>query len=147
MLYAMMNLLGSHDKPRIIDVLAGKENLEPPREKRRFEPLGPEEYRLGKQRFVKAFEFLCHLPGMPCLYYGDDAGLTGMGDPFCRRTYPWGREDRALREQIGQIVRKRNASQLLTEGECMVRALDDDRIELRRSLGSSETVFTLDRRV
>ncbi len=147
MLYAMMNLLGSHDKPRIIDVLAGKENLEPPREKRRFEPLGPEEYQLGKQRFVKVFEFLCHLPGMPCLYYGDDAGLTGMGDPFCRRTYPWGREDRALREQIGQIVRKRNASQLLTEGECMVRALDDDRIELRRSLGSSETVFTLDRRV
>lgn len=33
------------------------------------------------------------LPGMPCIYYGDEAGMTGYRDPFNRAYYPWGRED------------------------------------------------------
>ena len=36
------------------------------------------------------------MPGAPCLYYGDEAGLTGMADPFNRGTYPWGQEDTEL---------------------------------------------------
>ena len=146
MLFSMMNLLGSHDKPRIIDVMSGKSDLEPPRSQRRFEPLNAEEYALGKQRFVKAFELVCHLPGMPCIYYGDDAGLTGMGDPFCRRTYPWGREDKKLQEQIKEIIRTRNASAELKTGESIIRALDENRLEVRRSLDRRENVYVLDRR-
>ena len=147
MLLSMMNLLGSHDKPRIIDILSGRENLEPPREERRFDPLGAEEYALGKGRFVKAFELICHLPGMPCLYYGDDAGLTGMGDPFCRSTYPWGREDKELQEQIKAIIHTRNASEELKHGDCLVRALDENRLEVRRTLDKRVNVYVLDRRV
>ncbi len=147
MLYSMMNLLGSHDKPRIIDVLSGKTGLEPERKQRRFEPLSPDEYALGRQRFVKAFELICHLPGMPCVYYGDDAGLTGMGDPFCRRTYPWGREDRQLQDEIKRVIRERNEKPELREGECIVRALDEDRLEIRRLYERRENVFVLDRRV
>ena len=145
MLYSMMNLLGSHDKPRIIDVLSGRTNLEPPHDERRFEPLSKAEYALGKQRFIKAFEFICHLPGMPCLYYGDDAGLTGMSDPFCRRTYPWGREDRVLQEQIKAVIQTRNASEELKNGDCIVRALDENRLEVRRTLEKCENVYVLDR--
>ena len=36
------------------------------------------------------------LPGVPSLYYGDEAGLTGGRDPDNRRCYPWGEEDRML---------------------------------------------------
>ena len=36
------------------------------------------------------------LPGMPCIYYGDEAGLEGFSDPSCRRTYPWGKENNIL---------------------------------------------------
>ncbi|EKC50682.1 protein containing Glycosyl hydrolase, family 13, catalytic region domain protein, partial [human gut metagenome] len=28
------------------------------------------------------------LPGVPCIYYGDEAGLEGYKDPFNRRCYP-----------------------------------------------------------
>ena len=35
-------------------------------------------------------------PGAPTIYYGDEAGLVGWTDPDCRRTYPWGAEDRDL---------------------------------------------------
>ena len=36
------------------------------------------------------------LPGVPCLYYGDEAGLTGGKDPDNRAFYPWGHEDQAV---------------------------------------------------
>lgn len=33
------------------------------------------------------------MPGVPCIYYGDEAGMTGMADPFSRGAYPWGHVD------------------------------------------------------
>ena len=33
---------------------------------------------------------------MPCLYYGDEAGVQGFADPYNRAPYPWGREDEEL---------------------------------------------------
>ena len=36
------------------------------------------------------------LPGIPSLYYGDEAGIQGGADPFCRGCYPWGNEDKEL---------------------------------------------------
>jgi alpha-glucosidase len=35
-------------------------------------------------------------PGSPGIYYGDEAGQVGWTDPDCRRTYPWGKEDKEL---------------------------------------------------
>lgn len=141
MLHAMMNLLGSHDKPRVINVLAGKENLEPPREERAFVPLTREEYALGSERFARAFEFICHWPGMPCLYYGDEAGLTGMGDPFCRMPYPWGKEDTALQSRVRAAIRNRNAKPVLQTGFTRVRALDNDRVEVvRETVGGRDAL-------
>lgn len=145
MLRAMMNLLGSHDKPRIINVLAGIANLEPERKNRAFIPLTREEYALGSERFARAFEFLCHWPGTPCLYYGDEAGLTGMGDPFCRGTYPWGKEDKALKARIRGAIQTRKASRTLQIGETTVRALNAHAVEVRRALGEEEISFVLDR--
>ncbi|MBQ3080242.1 MAG: glycoside hydrolase family 13 protein [Clostridia bacterium] len=141
MMYSMMNLLGSHDRPRIINMLSGNENLEPEREKRAFIPLSKEEYALGKKRFVKAWELVCHLPGMPCLYYGDEAGLTGMGDPFCRMPYPWGKEDEELRERIREINMKRVNDRALTLGEARVNAKNADTIEIKRMIRNGEDAF------
>ena len=41
--------------------------------------------------------------GVPSLYYGDEAGVEGGRDPFCRRTYPWGDENHELLEHYKSL--------------------------------------------
>jgi neopullulanase len=33
--------------------------------------------------------FQMTMPGAPCIYYGDEIGMTGATDPFCRAAFPW----------------------------------------------------------
>ncbi len=131
---SLMNLLGSHDKARIINRLSGTTPEQRPRGERRHTPLRWEQYALGRERYIKAWSFICAMPGMPCIYYGDEAGAQGEDDPFCRGTYPWGHEDKALIDAIARINRNRLKSDVLLRGEMELSAPDADTIIVRRTL-------------
>lgn len=64
------NNIGSHDTPRILTML--EEN---------------------QQRLRLAVQLLLTLPGVPCLYYGDEAIMLGGKDPDNRAFYPWATAD------------------------------------------------------
>ena len=49
---------------------------------------------MAQSRLLSATVLQYTLPGSPSIYYGDEAGCEGAKDPFNRRTYPWGRENR-----------------------------------------------------
>jgi 4-alpha-glucanotransferase len=131
-LYALMNLLGSHDRARIINVLAGCEWGYLPREERANLLLTAEQYRIGSERFLKGMEILCALPGVPTLYYGDEAGLQGTADPFNRGTFPWGREDIKLQGAIRALFQRRKNNPVLQTGFLEATAMDDDTLLIRR---------------
>lgn len=143
---ALMNLLGSHDKARIINRLSGAEPENRPREERTFTPLTDAQYARGRQRFIKAWRFLCAMPGMPCLYYGDEAGAQGGDDPFCRGTYPWGREDHALIQEIACINHARLESRAAQYGSLELIVQDADTLTAVRRYEDDELRVTLDRR-
>ena len=143
---ALMNLLGSHDKARVINRLSGAEPENRPREERTFTPLTDAEYERGKRRFIKAWRFLCAMPGMPCLYYGDEAGVQGGDDPFCRGTYPWGHEDRALLEELRRVNHARLKSRAAQNGSLELIASDADTLTAVRRYEDNELRVTLDRR-
>ena len=63
---AQLNLLGSHDTPRALTIVGGDEAA-----------------------FRLALFFMFTFPGAPCLYYGDELGLSGRHDPECRQGMPW----------------------------------------------------------
>jgi len=76
---------------------------------------------------------------MPCLYYGDEAGSQGMADPFCRGTYPWGREDDELLQDIARAIRRRNGSAALRTGEMRLFAAGEDvAVVIRRIAGGKD---------
>lgn len=35
------------------------------------------------------FQMTITMPGAPCIYYGDEIGMTGGHDPDCRAAFPW----------------------------------------------------------
>lgn len=90
-----MNFLGTHDTPRVLSLL-GEGQTPADKAERAAYRLSPEEERLGKERWKLASALLYAFPGSPMLFYGDEAGLQGLEDPFCRGGYPWGREDEDL---------------------------------------------------
>ena len=87
-----MNFLGTHDTPRVLSLL-GEGQAPAEKAERAVYRLDPEEERLGKERWKLASALLYAFPGSPMLFYGDEAGLQGLEDPFCRGGYPWGQED------------------------------------------------------
>ena len=125
-LYSLMNLMGSHDRPRILNVLAGNDGNDIPRDKRASHSLSQEERMIGVLRERMMLRMMMSVPGMPCIYYADEAGMEGCADPFCRRTYPWGDEDKQLLAYYRGMIAMRRANAVLRTGECRYIAPCDD---------------------
>lgn len=110
--YSLMNLLSTHDTVRAITKLAGPEVDNHDRNwQKEHDKLTKKEYELGKKRLKIAYLLLYILPGTPCIFYGDEAGLYGMTDPLCRKCYPWGYEDEELIEYFQQLGSMRSKNE------------------------------------
>lgn len=113
----LMNHLGTHDTARILTVLS--KDGQPPRtraEQASFK-LTQTELNKGIKRLKLAAVLQYTLPGVPSLYYGDEAGLEGWGDPFCRGYYPWGRENQTLIDFYKYLGKLRRENNVFYDGE------------------------------
>lgn len=116
--YSLLNIMSTHDIPRALTVLGdAPDKGSMPREEKAWFSLSEEKYQLALRRMhlVSAVQIL--LPGVPCIYYGDEAGMQGYDDPFCRATYPWGEENEELREWFKKMIHLRNENNAFIEGE------------------------------
>lgn len=94
---AAFNLIGSHDTPRILTECG--ENAD-------------------KVKLI--FAFLLTFIGTPCIYYGDEIGLTGEMDPGCRKCMQWEKEhqNRDLFKHVQRLIKLRSEEILLSnEGQ------------------------------
>ena len=71
---SQFNLLSSHDVPRFLTRVGGDRDA-----------------HLGAHHALFAYV------GVPCVYYGDEIGMEGGGDPDNRRPFPWDRASWDLR--------------------------------------------------
>ena len=66
------------------------------------------------------------VPGIPMVYYGDEAGVEGHKDPFCRLPFPWGSEDRSLTEFYRKIIKARKEEEIFKDGSFLFVYADAD---------------------
>ena len=57
------------------------------------------------------------LPGVPCIYYGDEAGTEGYSDPFNRSCYPWDHEDHDLLNWYRKVIKIRRNNSVYKYGK------------------------------
>jgi cyclomaltodextrinase / maltogenic alpha-amylase / neopullulanase len=114
-----LNLLGSHDAPRLRTVVGGSVA------------------RVGLATLLQAT-----LPGAPCLYYGDEVGLTGGNDPDCRGAFPWeeARWEPGLRDTVRALFRLRLAEPALRDGTLAIVGATASAVAYERGSGASRFV-------
>ena len=67
-------------------------------------------------------------PGIPCIYYGDEAGTEGFEDPFNRGFFPWGKEDKELLEFYKKLSEIKNTYPSLRFGK--TEFIKDENVDL-----------------
>lgn len=121
----LMNLLGSHDTARISTVLAMGAGLGgSSREEQAGIVISAEQAGLGKRLLKLCATLQFSLPGMPCIYYGDEEGMQGGTDPFCRAAYSQG--DGELRGHYRDLATLRASSPALKTGDAAFYAHSED---------------------
>lgn len=70
--YSLMNILGTHDTERILTVFLKNDSI------------------TAKRKLCLCVMLLAFLPGIPCIYYGDELGMTGEKDPQNRGCFEFG---------------------------------------------------------
>ena len=132
---ALMNIIGTHDTIRIITALAGESPEGKSQDERAVYKMTETQYSKGIGLVKAAYLISNMLPGVPCIYYGDEIGMQGYSDPFNRRPYPWGREDEDLLgfyRRIGGIRKNENA---LFCGKMRIVYVDRDILCIERTAG------------
>jgi len=139
----LMNHLGTHDTARILTVLAG----DPPEGFTNAElavkRLTKAQRARGIQLLKLAYTLICAMPGLPCIFYGDEAGTEGYGDPFCRRPYPWGREDESLLAHYRKIGEVHRLEDVFRDGYLRILAVLPTHLALIRENGRDPAVLLL----
>jgi len=116
---ALYRTLGTHDTPRLATLVKDR--------------------NLRMLLIATAFS----LPGSPAIYYGDEVGLEGGGDPDNRRAMPWdpSRWDLEVLDEVKRLIRLYRSYECLRRGFYSLRLLDDAVLAVERTLGDCRIVF------
>ncbi|MET3851895.1 MULTISPECIES: alpha-glycosidase [unclassified Paenibacillus] len=130
------NLLDSHDTPRLLTKCKGNKD---------------------KMKLAAQFQFT--FPGTPCIFYGDEVGLSGGQDPECRRCMQWdaAKQDQdllafykdliALRHQYGALRAGRLTFLSAEEGSTQLaysREDENDKIVILMNNSAQEDTLSVD---
>ncbi len=144
--YGALNLVGSHDRPRILTILGEAPGEETLTEEERFAYRLPERQRsLAKGRLWLLALLQMTLPGVPCLYYGDEVGAEGYRDPYNRGPYPWDKGDPDTWNIYRNAVALRKLSPVFTQGEFTPFYDHDEVFGFSRGLGEESAVVLINR--
>ncbi len=98
---ALMNLVGTHDTERILTVLgSAPEDFDRPNDVLATATLSPARRATAVRRLKLASLLQFTVFGIPSLYYGDEVGMEGYHDPFCRRPFPWHEVEQPVRADL-----------------------------------------------
>ena len=154
--YSLLNMLSSHDMERILTAMSGAPDRRSVSKDWQAEyRIDGELLRVASERVKQAVMMQMLLPGVPCVYYGDEAGLQGYGDPFCRNTYPWGEENEDMLLWYKTAIALRKGYRAFVEGEFetvykigsaygFIRYIDNDKHVVIANFGENSVWVRLD---
>ncbi len=147
----LMNVLGTHDTERILTLLGdGGEGAGRSNDELACLRLDESQRALAKRRLKLSSVLQYTVFGVPSVYYGDEAGLEGYHDPFCRMPFPWGEEDSGLLAHYRALGKLRREHPALAAGDfrflfcdraafAYERRAGEDRLRVYANMGEERT--------
>ena len=146
----LMNILGTHDTPRILTVLGGKTCAN--KDEMAVTSMNEKEVARAKAKLKMAAVLQFTLPGVPCVYYGDENAMQGYQDPFCRGCFDWEHTDEellAFYQKLGGLRKQFSAfrtgefDELFSDGGCIVYERRDRESVVYTYVNNSSGVYTV----
>ena len=118
------NLLDTHDTPRIVSTLKN-------------------DMAMTKLAALLLFTF----PGVPSIFYGDETGLSGDGDPWCRQCMIWQHErwNHELMAHYKALIGLRRSSPALRRGGFEVLKAEGGLLAFMRECRDERLIIVLNR--
>jgi neopullulanase len=145
----MSPFLGNHDVPRFLSIAAGQ--IESDAVAQAWSPTAPPDVVTDPapfERLKQAFTFLLTAPGVPLIYYGDEIGLSGAGDPDNRRLMKWSGlsgNETGLRSFVQALGTARKKSRALQEGSRVTLMVETDLYVQHRLLNPDGALIVINR--
>ena len=133
-----LNFLSTHDTERALTVIADEPANGRGREWQSGRCVAGEAYEEGMLRLRMAYAIIYTLPGVPCLYYGDEIGMQGYRDPFNRAFFCWDSHEKRLKPVLAQLAQLRHTCEAFRTGELRVLRAQDGILHYQR-VGEAET--------
>lgn len=140
--YCLMNSLGTHDTVRIINALSDVHAHGWSKTHKLGYKLPDSEYEKAKKKLYLASVLQFTLPGIPSIFYGDEAGLQGFDDPINRRPYPWGSEDKEILAHYKKLGRIRRENRAVFSGGFNLRD-ENGLVAYERTSGDDEILIAV----
>ena len=115
-----LNFLSTHDTERALTVIADEPANGRGREWQSGRCVTGDAYEEGMLKLRMAYAIIYTLPGVPCLYYGDEIGMQGYRDPFNRGFYCWDSHEERLKPVLAQLAQLRHTCEAFRTGELHV---------------------------
>ncbi len=123
-LNALMNILGTHDTPRILSVLSGVK-IPDDRESLSTFKLTRSEREIAKKRLKQALCFIFTIYGVPTVYYGDELCFEGGKDPFNRACMDFDSKEKEISLLIKKLSQIRKDCGVFKDGETEIKYCND----------------------
>lgn len=140
--YCLMNSLGTHDTVRIINALSDVRAHGWSKTHKLGYKLPDSEYEKAKKKLYLASVLQFTLPGIPSIFYGDEAGLQGFDDPINRRPYPWDSEDKEILAHYKKLGRIRRENRAVFSGGFNMRD-ENGLVAYERAVGDDEILIAV----
>jgi len=141
----LMNFVSTHDIERAINRFGGENCDGQSKDWMAGRRLTDAMYMKGKNMLKAAMALMFFIPGVPCIYYGDESGLEGYKDPFNRRCYQWGNEDKELIAFTSKLSRIRKSSKAFVDGKLQFIHSDGDIIGFSRKSADTHVLVFVNR--
>ena len=149
--HLMGNITGNQDKPRFMSYADGTLSFDTP---------WMEYKRIGWKQTIEVQDSLAYrkmamfnafnltIPGIPIIYYGDEIGMAGAGDPDNRRMMRFKnlkKQEAALQKEIGSLIQVRTKNLALVYGDFTIEENTATKLKYTRRYFDNQVTITLNK--